>query len=97
MIFRLQTNYLLSESPVPIQFTPFLGVLAGTAITLLIIVIVVVMVIRLKHKRRTNIMRESCLKGTSNNKSFKFDTNNQMPPKLLHINGMFNLINNSCP
>ena len=36
----------------PIEFTPFLGILAGAVITLLVIVIVIIVIIRCKYSDR---------------------------------------------
>ena len=36
----------------PIQFTPFLGILAGAVITLLLIAVVIILIIRCKYRER---------------------------------------------
>ena len=38
----------------PIQFTPFLGILAGAVGTLLLIAIVIILIIRFKYRDRSN-------------------------------------------
>ena len=78
----------ISESPVPLQFTPFLGILAGIVATLIILILTVIIVIKIKHKyiKTTSTSSEdsprSSMDGsvgggrqaTCHYKSFKFDT-----------------------
>jgi hypothetical protein len=41
-----------SESPVPLEFTPFLGILAGIALTLLLSTLAILTIIRLKYRAK---------------------------------------------
>lgn len=50
--FTTKVAQLQVESPVPIEFTPFLGILAGAVITLLVIVTVIIVIIRCKYSDR---------------------------------------------
>ena len=66
------------ESPVPLQFTPFLGILAGIILTLLFIVLVIIFVIRLKYKynkRCPSVTRCSENDQEPKYKSFQFEIN----------------------
>ena len=72
----------------PLQFTPFLGILAGIVATLLILILTVILVIKIKYKyvktasssgagspgSSTDGSRESEKQQTNHYKSFKFDT-----------------------
>ena len=80
-----QTNamsVLLPESPVPLQFTPFLGILAGIVVTLIILILTVIIVIKIKYKygKQLNTSNTSETSEADNNsdcshyKSFKFDS-----------------------
>ena len=42
-----------AESPVPLEFTPVLGILVGVVLTLMLVVLVVILVLRLKYKKKT--------------------------------------------
>ena len=78
----------ISESPVPLQFTPFLGILAGIVATLLILILTVIIVIKIKYKyvkttsssgagspgSSTDGSVDGGKKETTHYKSFKFDT-----------------------
>jgi len=52
--FTTKVAQLQVETPVPIEFTPFLGILAGAVITLLLIAIVIILIIRCKYRERPN-------------------------------------------
>ena len=39
-----------SESPVPLEFTPVLGILIGVVVTLLLVAFVIMLILRLKYK-----------------------------------------------
>ena len=72
----------------PLQFTPFLGILAGIVATLLILILTVILVIKIKYKyvktasssgagspgSSTDGSREGEKQQTTHYKSFKFDT-----------------------
>ena len=70
------------ESPVPLQFTPFLGILAGIVVTLIILILTVIIVIKIKYKygKQLNTSTTSETSEADNNsecshyKSFKFDS-----------------------
>ena len=75
-------SVLLPESPVPLQFTPFLGILAGIVVTLIILILTVIIVIKIKYKygKQLNTSNTSESSEADNNsdcshyKSFKFDS-----------------------
>ena len=64
------------------QFTPFLGILAGIIVTLIIIILTVIIVIKIKYKygKQLNSTSSSANSETTDNsesshyKSFKFDS-----------------------
>ena len=72
----------------PLQFTPFLGILAGIVATLLILILTVIIVIKIKYKyvkttsssgagspgSSTDGSVDGAKKETTHYKSFKFDT-----------------------
>ena len=43
-------SLLSAESPVPLQFTPFLGILAGIVVTILILILTIIIVIKIKYR-----------------------------------------------
>ena len=45
--------YISAESPVPLEFTPVLGILIGVVLTLFLIALVIILVLRIKYK--TNV------------------------------------------
>jgi len=49
--FTTKVAQLQVETPVPIQFTPFLGILAGAVVTLLVLAVVVILLIRYKYSQ----------------------------------------------
>ena len=59
----------------PLQFTPFLGILAGIIVTLIILILSVIIVIKIKHKYG-KVINSSGSDSDQNSgyKSFKFDT-----------------------
>lgn len=60
----LRDSQLQVETPVPIEFTPFLGILAGAVGTLLLIAIVIILIIRHKYRDRpTNPQPEPNMKS----------------------------------
>jgi hypothetical protein len=66
---------------VPLQFTPFLGILAGIVLTLLIIILAIILVIRLKYKYGKRCPRNSINSDSdqdANYRSFKFEKNPNM-------------------
>ena len=75
-------SVLLPESPVPLQFTPFLGILAGIVVTLIILILTVIIVIKIKYKygKQLNTSNSSETSEPDNSsdcshyKSFKFDS-----------------------
>ena len=42
--------YISAESPVPLEFTPVLGILIGVVLTLFLIALVIILVLRIKYK-----------------------------------------------
>ena len=62
------------------QFTPFLGILAGIVLTLLIIVLVIILVIRLKYKHGEidSDDKNSENDPEENYRSFQFENNSNM-------------------
>ena len=72
---------MLSESPVPLQFTPVLGVLAGIVLSMFLLILVVVMVIRLKYRYSKSCIRSSLNKDNEEEeadcdyRSFNFSIN----------------------
>ena len=42
--------FISSESPVPLEFTPVLGILIGVVLTLFLIALVIILVLRIKYK-----------------------------------------------
>ena len=42
--------YFSAESPVPLEFTPVLGILIGVVLTLFFIALVIILVLRIKYK-----------------------------------------------
>ena len=69
---------LISESPVPLKFTPFLGILAGIVLTFIVILLIIVMIIRLKYKYNKQSSTESLKAETEVNtkcRSFNFENN----------------------
>ena len=42
--------YISAESPVPLEFTPVLGILIGVVLTLFFIALVIILVLRIKYK-----------------------------------------------
>ena len=73
------------ESPVPLQFTPFLGILAGIVVTLIILILTVIIVIKIKYKYGKQLNTSSPSESSdgdnksdcSHYKSFKFDSDKQ--------------------
>ena len=68
----------MAESPVPLQFTPLVGVLAGVVVTLLLLILVVALVVRLKHKYEKRYPRDNSSSDNtedSDYKSFKCENN----------------------
>ena len=60
----------------PLQFTPFLGILAGIIATLIILILTVIIVIKIKYKYGKIISGNSSSQSEQDNcnyKSFKFD------------------------
>ena len=39
------------ESPVPLEFTPFLGILVGVVLTLVLVAFVVILILRIKYQQ----------------------------------------------
>ena len=76
----------------PLQFTPFLGILAGIIVTLIILILTVIIVIKIKYKygKELNSSRSSGNSETessesSHYKSFKFDSEkNFVTPDSFH-------------
>jgi len=48
--FTLKVAELQLESPVPLEFTPVLGILIGVVVTLLLVAFVIMLILRLKYK-----------------------------------------------
>jgi len=48
--FTLKVAELQVESPVPLEFTPVLGILIGVVVTLLLVAFVIMLILRLKYK-----------------------------------------------
>ena len=78
-------SFFFPESPVPLQFTPFLGILAGIVVTLIILILTVIIVIKIKYKygKQLNTSNPSESSEADNKsdcshyKSFKFDSDKQ--------------------
>ena len=52
-LLRKQSHKIFSrfaESPVPLEFTPVLGILIGVVVTLLLVAFVIMLILRLKYK-----------------------------------------------
>ena len=60
----------------PLQFTPFVGILAGIVVTFIIIILTVIIVIKIKYKYTKNVSNTSDNSDPDNRhyKSFKFDS-----------------------
>merc|ERR1719471_1294766 len=52
--FTLKVAELQLESPVPLEFTPVLGILIGVVVTLLLVAIVIILILRMKYKSSQN-------------------------------------------
>merc|ERR1712141_982894 len=48
--FTLKVAELQVESPVPLEFTPVLGILIGVVVTLMLVALVIMLILRLKYK-----------------------------------------------
>eukprot|EP00094_Tigriopus_californicus_P006982 TCALIF_06722-PB protein Name:"Similar to Nphs1 Nephrin (Rattus norvegicus)" AED:0.15 eAED:0.15 QI:0/0.73/0.56/0.93/0.46/0.5/16/48/873 len=48
--FTLKVAELQLESPVPLEFTPVLGILIGVVLTLLLVALVIILVLRIKYR-----------------------------------------------
>ena len=46
----MTSNFYIAENPVPLEFTPVLGILIGVVITLMLVAFVIILVLRLKYK-----------------------------------------------
>ena len=63
---------LISESPVPLEFTPVLGILVGVVLTLMLVAFVVILVLRLKYqtnKTKNNDRANNRKQNQQNNKN----------------------------
>ena len=52
LIFNLLP--IFAESPVPLEFTPVLGILIGVVVTLMLVAIVIILILRMKYKSSQN-------------------------------------------
>jgi len=50
--FTLKVAELQIESPVPLEFTPVLGILVGVVVTLLLVALVIILILRLKYRHK---------------------------------------------
>ena len=50
-IFNFYNPLVFSESPVPLEFTPFLGILVGVVLTLVLVAFVVILILRIKYQQ----------------------------------------------
>ena len=44
-------HFFFAESPVPLEFTPFLGILIGVVLTLVLVAFVVILILRIKYQQ----------------------------------------------
>ncbi len=50
-------SLFLSESPVPLEFTPVLGIFIGVFATLFLVAFVTIMILRMKYRTGKDIFR----------------------------------------
>ena len=55
---RMFEFHVSTESPVPLEFTPVLGILIGVVLTLFVIALVIILVLRLKYKSSVSANRK---------------------------------------
>ena len=51
MGFNFHNPLVFPESPVPLEFTPFLGILVGVVLTLVLVAFVVILILRIKYQQ----------------------------------------------
>ena len=73
----------ISESPVPLEFTPVLGILVGVVLTLMLVAFVVILVLRLKYQTnkakntdRANNRKQNQHQQNNKNKQERTKANN---------------------
>ena len=74
---------MISESPVPLEFTPVLGILVGVVLTLMLVAFVVILVLRLKYQTnktknndRANNRKQNQHQQNNKNKQERTKANN---------------------
>ena len=86
--------FCFTESPVPLEFTPVLGILIGVVVTLLLVAFVIMLILRLKYKntstrskqqQQQNQIQVNFLERNDFTRPAKIDLNKKWSPKQQNI------------